>query len=313
MKLAIIAGGIGAAKLVEGVAAIHPPDDIHVIVNVGDDVEMMGLLVCPDFDTITYTLAELVDPVKRWGMKDETFECLPVLAKYFGQEAWFNIGDKDLATHVYRTFLARRGTPLDGIARAILDRLGVAVHVMPCTNDPVRTRIETLDGRVLDFQEYFVKERATPPVKHISFEGASGATPSPAARDALAAADRILICPSNPYLSIDPVLAVPGVRAAIERKRGVTAFVSPVVGGQAIKGPTTKIMRELGIEPSCTSVAKHYRDVASVAVIDVVDRARTAEIEELGLVVSCTDTIMDSLEKRVAVARHVIALLGEMP
>ena len=312
MNVAVIAGGIGAAKLIEGMALFHDHDAMNVIVNVGDDTEMHGLQVCPDFDTIAYTLAGIVDPVRRWGIADETYHCLDMLGRYYEQEPWFNLGDKDLATHVFRTHLLRQGQALDTVAITILRRLGVSVNVAPCTNDPVRTAIETVDGRTLDFQHYFVKERANPVIKRIVVRGASDALPSPVAARALNSADGILICPSNPYLSIDPVLAVPGIRDALMRRRDVVAFVSPIVGGEAIKGPTAKIMHELGVEPSCVGVAEHYREVASIAIIDTVDKTREQEIHELGFTVSTHDTIMDSRAKKASLARHVMSMLGEL-
>ncbi|MEX2683567.1 MAG: 2-phospho-L-lactate transferase [Candidatus Sigynarchaeota archaeon] len=309
MKLAIIAGGIGAAKLIEGLARVHGPVDIGVIVNVGDDTEMHGLYICPDFDMIAYTLAGIIDPVKRWGIAGDTFNCLSMIARYDKDTAWFNLGDKDIATSIFRTQLLKRGHTLTQVASKILEGLGIRLRLLPCTNDPVRTRIRSGE-RVLDFQQYFVKERADPPADEILFDGARTAKASPEVKKALREADKILIAPSNPYLSIDPILAIKDIMNALVQRKDDVAFVSPVVAGDAIKGPTVKIMRERGLEPSCETVARHYNALASTAFIDVKDVSLKPRIEQLGYRVHAYDTIMDTLEKKENLARFILSALS---
>nr|MDO8087539.1 2-phospho-L-lactate transferase [Candidatus Sigynarchaeum springense] len=309
MKIAILAGGIGAAKLIEGLARVHEQVDIWVIVNVGDDTEMHGLYICPDFDMIAYVLAGIIDPVKRWGIKGDTFNCLSMIAKYDKDAAWFNLGDKDIATSIFRTQLLKRGNTLTQVASKILEGLGIQLHLLPCTNDPVRTKIRS-GQRMLDFQQYFVKERAEPPVDEILFDGASTAKASPEVKKVLRVAEKIIIAPSNPYLSIDPILAIKDISNALIQRKDDVAFVSPVVAGDAIKGPTVKIMRERGLEPSCETVARHYSSLASTAFIDVKDAALKPRIEKLGYRVLDFDTIMDTMEKKEKIAKFIVSALS---
>ncbi len=309
MRLAVIAGGIGAAKLIEGLARVNEPADISVIVNVGDDTEMHGLYVCPDFDMIAYTLADVIDPVKRWGIAGDTFNCLAMMGRYDNDATWFNLGDKDIATSIFRTQLLKRGNTLTQVAAKILDGLGVRLHLIPCTNDPVRTKIRS-GQRVLDFQQYFVKERAAPPADEILFDGAETAKASPEVKKALRLAERIIIAPSNPYLSIDPILAVKDIAHALAQRKDDVSFVSPVVAGDAIKGPTVKIMKEKGLEASCETVARHYSGLAGTAFVDVRDELSKARIEQLGYRVHVFDTIMDTMEKKVDLARFIASKLS---
>ncbi len=309
LKLAIIAGGVGAAKLIEGLTRVHEPADITVIVNVGDDTEMHGLYICPDFDMIAYTLAGVIDPVKRWGIAGDTFNCIAMIGKYEKETTWFNLGDKDIATSIYRTQLLKRGNTLTQVAKKLLDGLGIRPHLIPCTNDPVHTKIRS-GSRVLDFQQYFVKERAVPPADEITFDGASTAKASPEVKKAMRDADRIIIAPSNPYLSIDPILAIKDVANTLTQRKEDVAFVSPVVAGDAIKGPTVKIMKERGLEPSCETVARHYKGLAGIAFIDVQDGSLKPRIEQLGYRVYAFETIMDTLEKKEKLARFIISTLS---
>jgi LPPG:FO 2-phospho-L-lactate transferase len=309
MTIAVIAGGIGAAKLIEGFARVDDGTGITIIVNVGDDTVMHGLSISPDFDMIAYTLAGLVDPVKRWGITGDTFNCLAMLGKYDRDSAWFNLGDKDIATSIYRTQLLHRGNTPTQVARKVLEGLGVKMDLIPCTNDPVHTKIRS-GSRVLDFQDYFVKERAAPIADEIVFNGAETARASPEVKKALREARRILIAPSNPYLSIDPILAIKDIKHLLVQRRDDVAFVSPVVAGDAIKGPTVKIMKERGLEPSCETIARHYRDIASIAFIDDRDRSLQPRVEQLGYSVYVFDTIMDSIQKKENLAKFILARLS---
>ncbi|NMC03635.1 MAG: 2-phospho-L-lactate transferase [Candidatus Lokiarchaeota archaeon] len=232
-----------------------------------------------------------------------------MLGRYEGELSWFNLGDKDIATSIFRTQLLGRGNTLTQVARKILDGLGVQFRMVPCTNDPVHTKIRS-GSRVLGFQEYFVKERAVPPADEILFEGASDAKASPEVKKALREADRILIAPSNPYLSIDPILAIKDVATALGHRKADVSFVSPVVAGDAFKGPTIKIMRERGLEPSCVSIARHYLPFATTAFIDVQDATLAPRIEQLGYRVHVFDTIMSSMEKKERLGRFILSVLS---
>ncbi len=309
MKITLVAGGIGAGKLAEGLYRVLDPRDLTIVVNVGDDSRMHGLYICPDFDIITYTLAGLVDPEKRWGLAGDTFNCLSMLAKYTLNYAWFNLGDKDMGTHVFRTSRLDEGARLTEVARTIRASHGVNAEILPCTDDEVRTRVRSGD-RWLEFEEYFVKERAGPVADEIAFSGADQARITPEVRDALENTDKIVIAPSNPYLSIDPILAIRDMRAIMSKRKGDACFVSPIVGNDAIKGPTAKIMKERGVEPSCVSVASHYKDVASVAFIDAIDARRVPEVESMGYEVFTHDTVMVDMQTKVSLARFMMEKLG---
>ncbi|HME50613.1 MAG TPA: 2-phospho-L-lactate transferase [Candidatus Lokiarchaeia archaeon] len=308
MKIAVIAGGTGAAKLVEGLVRIEDPSSISIIVNVGDDTEMHGLYICPDFDMIAYTMAGIIDPVKKWGIADDTFQCLGMLQNYDPASSWFNLGDKDLATHVFRTRLLKEGATLTIVAGKILAALHVEARLLPCTDDRLRTIIRS-GTDFLDFQHYFVKEHAEPVADEIIFDGSEIAKATPEVMVALDGADKIVIAPSNPYLSIDPILAIDDIKQALVRRKDDVAFVSPVVAGDAIKGPTVKIMKERGLDPSCVSVAQHYQSIATSAFIDIQDEAFQGDVEALGYYVHVSDTIMDNLEKKENLARFIVSEL----
>lgn len=308
MKVAIIAGGTGAAKLVEGLVRVEEPSNIFIIVNVGDDTEIHGLYICPDFDMIAYTLAGIIDPVKKWGIAGDTFQCLSMLASYDPESSWFNIGDKDIATHVFRTRLLKDGESLTAVAGKILAGLHVDARLLPCTNDRVRTTIRSGDI-FLDFQQYFVKEQAIPVADDIFFEGSETAKATPEVTSALNGVDKIIIAPSNPFLSIDPILAIKDIKDIIFRRIKDVAFISPIVAGDAIKGPTVKIMQELGLEPSCVSVARYYQNLAADAFIDSLDEVSRGDVEALGYRVHVFDTIMDSMEKKENLAKFLLSEL----
>ncbi len=301
-----LSGGVGGAKLALGLSRILAPAQLDIIVNTGDDFEHLGLMICPDLDTLTYTLAGLNNTETGWGRAGETWTFMTSL-RALGGESWFQLGDGDLAIHVERTRRLAAGEPLSRVTAELTARLGIELSVIPMSDDPVRTFVETAAG-ALAFQHYFVRDQCAPEVTGFEFRGAKTATPSPMALGALAdpALDAVVICPSNPFISIDPILAVPGLRGAIEDAAAPVIAVSPIVGGKAIKGPTAKMMLELGVTQSAASVARHYDGLIDGFVLDSEDAASGDEIRALGLDVLTTNTVMQSLEDRVSLAANVL-------
>ncbi len=302
-----LAGGVGAAKLLRGIVKVAPEEDVIAIVNTGDDIELHGLYICPDLDIITYTLAGIVDEVKGWGVKDDTFHCLEVLKRY-GYETWFNLGDRDLATHIYRTHLLRMGYSLSQVTDEIRKALGVKARILPMSNDKVRTMIMTPIGR-LNFQEYLVKRGAKDEVLGVEFEGVNVAKPAPGALEAMERADVIIVCPSNPIVSIGPILAIKGVRETLMETKANVVAISPIVGGAPLKGPADKLMRGLGLEVSAYGVASLYRDFIDAFVMDSVDEAQRKHVEALGLRVFVTNTVMRSLEDSIGLAEEILSMI----
>jgi LPPG:FO 2-phospho-L-lactate transferase len=302
-----LAGGVGGAKLAHGIAMCLPPSDLLVAVNTGDDFVHLGLHVSPDVDTVMYWLAGRNDPVRGWGLAGESWNFMSALAE-MGGPAWFNLGDRDLATHAERTRLLAQGSSLSDVTQHLCEQLGIAHRVAPMSDEPLRTIVHTDEGR-LEFQHYFVRRRCEPRVMRLAFESAGNApAPSPAFDAALGAADleAIVICPSNPFLSIAPILEVRGVRERIARGNAPVIAVSPIVAGDAIKGPAAKIMRELGLEVSVVEIARHYRDLIDGLIVDVRDADAQAEIERLGLEVLAVNTIMKTPEDQAALAQAAI-------
>ena len=309
-----LAGGVGGAKLAAGLeGAVDRPEDLLTVVNTGDDFEHLGFSICPDLDTVMYTLSRRANPETGWGLADESWNFLEALGA-LGGEDWFRLGDRDLATHVERTRRLRAGETLSRVTADLAARLGVRSRISPMSNDPVRTVVETADGD-LPFQEYFVRRRCEPAVRGLRFEGAPAARISAAFEAALAdpALEAVVICPSNPYLSVDPILAVSGVRAALAGCQAPVIAVSPIVGGRAIKGPAAKIMEELGVEVSAAAVAARYRDLLDGFVLDETDRALAAAIESEGaagarapLRVTVEQTIMRTGEDRTRLGAQVL-------
>jgi LPPG:FO 2-phospho-L-lactate transferase len=297
-----LAGGVGGAKLAHGLALALPPGELVVAVNTGDDFEHLGLHVSPDVDTVMYTLAGLADRERGWGLAGETWSFMDALAR-LGGPGWFRLGDRDLATHVERTRRLRAGESLSGVTRVLCEALGVRHAVVPMSDQPVRTCIRSGE-RTLDFQHYFVRERCEPKLDGLEFRGAGEAKLSAGFQAALAdpSLEAIVVCPSNPWLSVAPMLAIPGLRNRIAQEPCVVA-VSPVVGGQAIKGPAAKIMRELGVEPSALEIARHYSGIAKALVIDRVDEAAAPAIEALGMRAVVADSVMRDDAGREALAR----------
>ena len=305
--IAALAGGVGAARFLDGLARVIPPKNIFVIGNTGDDAEIHGLHISPDLDTVTYTLAGLADPVRGWGLRGDTFHNLEAL-RNLGAEAWFQLGDRDLATHLFRTERMRAGAKLSEVTREITAALGVKSTIVPMSDDPLPTMVQTKNG-LLEFQEYFVRRRAKDAVRGVLFYGSEEAKPAPGVLEAIVRADAVIFCPSNPLISIGPILAVPGIREALLRRRSPTVAISPIVGGRALKGPAAKMMRGLKLSASALGVARLYQGIVNVFIVDKEDEAVVAKIESLGMKAVVTDTIMSSLSKKKALARAVMKAL----
>jgi LPPG:FO 2-phospho-L-lactate transferase len=304
-----LAGGVGAARFLGGLLQVEDPASCTAIVNVGDDVELHGLWVSPDLDTITYTLAGAIDPERGWGLAGETWHAMESLARY-GGITWFNLGDRDLATHLYRTQRRREGAPLHQITAEITTAWGLGLRVLPVSDDRVETRVELAEtGDEVNFQEYFVKHHHGVPVSGVRFAGAEQSRPAPGVLEAIDSAETIVVAPSNPLVSIHPVLAVPGVLDAVTRRRDRTVAVSPIVGGAALKGPADRMLVEMGHESSVVGVAALYREFASVLVIDEADASLAAQVEATGMRCVVTDTIMKTPERAAALARTTLAAL----
>ena len=308
MRIAALAGGVGAAKFLSGLVEVVAPRDVTVVVNTGDDFEWHGLYVCPDLDTVVYTLAGLAHPETGWGVRGDTFQALGRLEE-LGCEAWFRIGDRDLATHVYRTERLRAGASLGEVTGALASRNRVASAVLPMSDAPVRTRVDTERG-TLAFQDYFVRQRAEPRVSGFSFEGIDAATPAPGVLEALRDASAVIVCPSNPFISIGPILAVPGIREALRETEARVVAITPIVAGRALKGPTDRMLRDMGLEVSALAVARMYRDFAGTFVLDRRDGALAAAVGDLGIDARTAETVMDSPAARTALARSVLEMLA---
>ncbi|MDW8022238.1 MAG: 2-phospho-L-lactate transferase [Nitrososphaerota archaeon] len=303
-KVVALAGGVGAARLLRGLVRVVPPRNLFIVGNVGDDVELYGLHISPDLDIIMYTLAGIVDEAKGWGIAGDTFHCLEMLRR-LGFETWFNLGDKDLAIHITRTKMLREGYTLSQATAKLCQMLGVEARLTPMSDNPVRTKIQSGE-RILDFQEYFVKRGTMDTVTNVIFEGAEKAKPAPGVIEAIKEAERIIICPSNPILSISPILSIPAIKDALAASKAPTVGVSPIVGGKAIKGPADRIMASMGFEVSAYGVAKFYGKLLKSFVIDTVDAEHKKRIEELGIKVTVTNTLMRSVEDSVRLAKAVM-------
>ena len=308
-RVLAISGGIGGAKLALGLYRVLGPDRLTVLANTGDDFEHLGLSISPDLDTLLYTLAGINDPQQGWGRRDETWTFMQVLES-LGGETWFRLGDGDLAMHVERTRLLEHGQSLTQITNTFCQRLGVRAELLPMSDDRVQTQVHTNAG-VLDFQDYFVRQACAPEVTGFEFAGAEMAKPNPLVIDALEDQEltAVVICPSNPFISVDPVLAVPGVRDALLRCTAPTVAVSPIIRGKAVKGPTDKMMRELGLPRTSAAIAGHYGELLDGIVLDSEDAESAAGIE---VPVACTPTLMNTLEDREQLAREVLDFAGQL-
>jgi LPPG:FO 2-phospho-L-lactate transferase len=302
--IAALAGGVGAARFLTGLSRIVKEEDLSVIVNTGDDIELFGLHISPDVDIVTYTLAGIVDEAKGWGVMGDTFQCLEML-KALGFDTWFGLGDRDLATHLYRTESLKKGYTLTQITREISSVLGLKTKILPMTNDMFETRVRTSEGSI-HFEEYFVRRQAKDEVLGIEFVGVATAKPAPGVLDAILDAEIVVVCPSNPIVSISTILAVDGVRDALKRTNARVVGVSPIVAGMPIKGPADKMLRCLGFEVSAYGVAKLYSDFLDTFVIDTKDTESKSRIENLGVNVKVTNTVMKSLEDKVVLAKVVL-------
>ena len=298
-----LSGGVGGAKLALGLSRVMPPEDLLVVVNTGDDFEHLGLSISPDIDTVTYTLSGLANRELGWGRHDETWSFMETM-EALGGETWFRLGDRDIALHVERTRRLRRGESLSAVTTDLCRRLGIRSRVIPMSDDPVRTRLRTAEGW-LDFQDYFVHRRCEPVVEELLFQGAGAARPHPDFMAALRdpALEAIVICPSNPFISVEPILAIPGVRQAMIDSPAPVIAVSPIIAGQAVKGPTAKMMTELGMDPSAGTVAHRYHDLLDGYVIDHADMSEVVSIDAR---VTLAQTLMRTMEDREALARTVL-------
>jgi len=308
-----LCGGVGGAKLAAGLAAVLPPEQLTIVVNTGDDFEHIGLSVSPDVDTVVYTLSGLSDQARGWGVADESWRAMAQLGR-LGEAQWFMLGDRDLAMHLARTRRLHAGETLSVVTASLAGRLGIAPAIVPMSDDPVRTKVVTAEGE-LDFQRYFVAEQCRPVARAIRFDGAERARPSPGFAAALERPDlgALIVCPSNPYLSVDPLLALPGVRQRVAALTVPRVAVSPIVAGEAIKGPTAKLMAELGAEVDVTGVARHYRGLIDILIVDEADRGSAARIEELGMAALAAPSIMRSHSDRVALAAATLAAAAIEP
>ena len=313
MKIVALAGGVGGAKLAHGLAQVLPPENLTVIVNTGDDFEHYGLYICPDLDTVCYTLAGIANPETGWGRSGETWNMMENLSKLGGAD-WFRLGDKDLGTHLERTHRLKEGYSLSQITKDFCKAWRIVHTVLPMSDKPVRTFVETDEGE-LEFQEYFVHRRCEPRVKGFWFDGVDQAEPVRGAREAIQLADAVIICPSNPWVSIDPILATLtppplslGERGWGEGKKVVA--ISPIIGGEAIKGPAAKMYRELGIEPSALAVANHYRGLVTNFVLDKIDEQLNETVKGLSMRTYVTNTLMRSHEDRKQLAIDLLTYIG---
>jgi len=307
--LVALAGGVGAARFLRGLVRVVPPEAVTVVVNTADDEVFHGLYVCPDLDTVTYTLAGAEHPEQGWGLAGETFVTMDALDRY-GQDTWFRLGDRDLGTHIYRTERLAEGATVSEVSAEIAAAWGVVPRLLPMSDDRIATRVTVRrdDGstEILAMQEWFVRERANPPVVSVDFDGIGTAQPAPGVLEALEAAETILVCPSNPIISIGPILAVPGVREVLTRRRDRVVGVSPIIAGAPVKGPADRLMGPLGIEVSCVGVARAYADFCGTLVIDSGDGHLAREVEAAGVHAVVADTLMTDARVAAALAQHTL-------
>jgi len=301
-----LSGGVGGAKLVLGLSKIMPPKELVIIANTGDDETFHNLHICPDIDTVMYTLAGISDRDRGWGLSGETWNAQEMLLTY-GTNPWFNLGDRDLGTHIRRTDLLSQNFTLSEVTTELCEHLGVNQIIAPMSDDPVRTRIKTKNGD-LSFQEYFVKYQCKPFVKGITFSGSELAAPSSIFLNGLNQARALIFCPSNPFLSVDPILSIKGVRKSVVDFKGPKIAISPIVNGKAIKGPAAKLLSELGHEVSAVGVAKYFRDLCDIFILDNKDSHNLNAIKKLGIEARTTNTIMTTEADKISLAKFVLSL-----
>lgn len=305
--LTILAGGVGAARFLRGLIRVADPSALTLIVNTADDERFFGLAVSPDLDTITYTLAGVAGP-RGWGLRDDSFRCLSALGRFY-DAGWFHLGDRDLATHLYRTDRFARGASLARVTAEISRAFDIAARILPMSNDRVRTLLHTTEG-TLPLQRYLIARRAKPEVHRVSYQGAARARPAPGVLAAISGADAVIVAPSNPFLSIGPILAVPGIRRALTARSGPVAAISPLVGRRAVGGPLARLLRRFGLPVSSLGIAARYRSFLDVLVIDRRDRADASALGQLGIRAVITDTILSSPTRAARVARDLLASLA---
>ena len=308
MKYLAFTGGVGGAKLALGLSHVVGADELTFVVNTGDDFHYLGFHISPDVDTLTYTLAGQSNQDTGWGTEDESWHFMDAL-KDLDEETWFRLGDRDLALHVYRRERLAAGLTLTETTREIASKLGIRHQILPMSDDPVQTFVNT-SGGALPFQHYFVRDRCKPRVSGFEFRGVANARVNPAIN--FAEFDGLIICPSNPFVSIDPILAIPGLKGSIKQTEMPVVAVSPIVGGKAIKGPAAKMMRELGVPSTAIEVAKHYHDIVTGFVLDEVDRSAESSIQDLGLSTDVRPTVMVTLDDRVALAHAVVEFIEKI-
>jgi LPPG:FO 2-phospho-L-lactate transferase len=308
-----LAGGVGGAKLALGLSQTLPPEELMIVVNSADDFDHLGLRICPDLDTVMYTLANVANRDTGWGLQGETWNFLDALEK-LGGETWFRVGDRDLATHVERTHRLRGGETLSSVTGDFAARLGIRHTIAPVTDSDVRTIVQTSEG-ALPFQEYFVKRQCEPPVTGFDFVGAEQAVPAAPVRAAIESGDvdGVILCPSNPYVSIAPIIAIPAVHDFLSNCGLPVIAVSPIVGGRALKGPAARMMHDLGVPSSAYSIAEHYRELVTGMVIDTLDQSDAEAIGSLGMQVKVTNTVMTSNAEKTALARDVLDFIRSGP
>ncbi len=310
--ICVLAGGVGAARLLAGLVRVVPPEEVVVVGNVGDDLVLHGLHISPDLDTITYTLADQVDTERGWGLRDETWQAMEMVGRYGGVD-WFNLGDRDLGTHLFRTHRLAGGATLSEVTAEVVAAWGLGFRLLPVTDDPLRTRVTVVDPggeREVAFQEWFVQRRHAVPVTAVRFAGAEETTPAPGVLEAILEADAVVVAPSNPLVSIGPLLAVPGVEDAVRARRDHVVAVSPIVAGAALKGPADRLMADLGHETSVVGVARLYAELAGTLVVDDADADLAPAVEAEGLVPVATPTVMHTPEVAAALSTTVLNAAG---
>ncbi len=302
----ILAGGVGAAKFIEGLVKVISPEKLKIIINTGDDIELFGLKICPDLDIITYTLAGIIDKDKNWGFENESFNCLSILKKYY-ETGWFNAGDKDLATHIYRTDLFKQGFTKAEITMRICKKLDVKSTLIPMCNESVETIIKTPNGSI-NFEEFYIKNQCKPEVLDVVFKGIENANPIDGVLSYIENARKVIISPSNPIVSIGTILQIAGIKEALLKAKNKVFAISPIIAGATVKGPADKLMKSLGLEVSCVGVAKFYQDFIGHFIIDNKDKELKSKVDELGIKVYCFDTLMTNINKKKKLAEFVLNL-----
>ena len=301
-RIVVLCGGVGAAKLLQGLVKVVAPNSVTAIVNTGDDLSLHGLHICPDIDTVIYTLGNEINPDTGWGLRDEGWRAMDMVAMYGGID-WFRLGDRDIGTHLFRTQRLSEGATLSEVTREIAAKWGVGVNVIPMSNDPVRTIVTTVRGKDLNFQDYFVRLAHDVEIASIKFQGHETAHPAPELISEILEADIILVAPSNPLVSIAPILSIAGIRDALQKRRKDVIAISGIIGGKALKGPAGRLLNELGYEASAAAVAEIYQDIVGTFVIDDIDKHEKKRIQELGLNCIITDTVMTDSAKAADLCR----------